>query len=548
MKWLYLVLFLVPFGLAFHPDLPNHGYGQMWWFVPILYWIRQPERRKRLALYALGIVLQTLAFPEPDLGVLGWALLLPYLFARKLDDGAVWWRAAFAFGFFRGHMGYYWLGGIHFSAWIAVAFLSGLGFAFLFELGLRRLRFVPFALRVAICWAAFEWYHSWMLGGFPWLFLSHTQYAYGPVLQVVDLVGAAGLSFVMAYAQGAVAARKRTELIAAGALVAAVLGYGLWRTGPADAADGPAIVMVQTKQPHSVKETVRLSPRHFWRRLMELTREGLKEWPDARLVVWPETIYPWPYVETGDVDPRFRLSHARSFARQIGKPMLIGLNSYTNIDRGRAGRGHNSAVLIEPNGGEPTIYRKQHLVPMGEEFLLRYVLPEAWASAMFDWLAENVAYPRNCDLEKGDGFAVLDAGEGLRCVPLICFEGLYPDMGRAALSADADLVIHLVNNGWFGASWEQRQSVACWVMRAVETRTPFFSCANGGVTCAIAPDGRILGRIDRVMEEGVMGARVPRRWDEPWFMRGGAYAVLAVSLAGVALFGLLTWRRRTENG
>jgi apolipoprotein N-acyltransferase len=164
---------------------------------------------------------------------------------------------------------------------------------------------------------------------------------------------------------------------------------------------------------------------------------------------------------------------------------------------------------------------------------------------MFDWLSRNLGLPRSCDLEAGEGFETLDAGPGLRCAALICFEGLYPDLVRGAARHDRpDLLLHLVNNGWFGRSLEERQCLASWVFRAVETRTPFLSCANGGITCAVAPDGRILGRIDRVMEEGWLHVRVPPRWPEPLFLRGGFLLPPVLLLLLVPVFLLRARRRR----
>jgi apolipoprotein N-acyltransferase len=104
-----------------------------------------------------------------------------------------------------------------------------------------------------------------------------------------------------------------------------------------------------------------------------------------------------------------------------------------------------------------------------------------------------------------------------------------------------DLILHLVNNGWFGDSYEQRQCVAAWVFRAVETRTPFLSCANAGITCAVGPSGEILGEIDRVMGEGTLHVRVPPRWPPPPCLRGGF--LLPLLLALVAL-PLCLWRAR----
>ena len=60
----------------------------------------------------------------------------------------------------------------------------------------------------------------------------------------------------------------------------------------------------------------------------------------------------------------------------------------------------------------------------------------------------------------------LDAGDGLRCAMSICFEGLSGSM-TADAAKDADLVLNLVNNGWFGACYEERQMVAIWKFRVV---------------------------------------------------------------------------------
>ncbi|MDH3592444.1 MAG: hypothetical protein OER88_11225, partial [Planctomycetota bacterium] len=131
------VLFLVPLALSIAPGFPAHGYGHVLYVLPLLVWLERPERTRRIALYLLAVALQVLAFPEPDLGFLGWVLLLPYFVARDCRDGAGWWRAAYFFGFFRALVGYSWLGHVHYTAWIGVALASGLLFSVLVE-GLLR--------------------------------------------------------------------------------------------------------------------------------------------------------------------------------------------------------------------------------------------------------------------------------------------------------------------------------------------------------------------------------------------------------------------------
>jgi apolipoprotein N-acyltransferase len=528
---------------------------------PVLLALR-PGLRRRLLLYAAALVLQLLAYPDPDLGFLGWVLLWPYLLARGIDDGAPWFRSAFLFGFFRAFTGFYWLGNVHYTAWLAVSLASGLAFALAFEGPLRWFRFAPYALRVAASWLLFEWVHSVLIGGFPWMFLSHTQWRFHALLQAADLAGAFGVSFLVAYVQAAaleanVLRRVTPSVGIAALLLVAALLYGATRGGPGGP-EGPGVLMVQTAIPSYVKEQETRRPRGTLEQaLVRLTREGLMSHPDTDLVVWPETMFPVPYVEDEPRRTGFP-GYARSFARLFQRPLLVGLTSYASVERARRDRGYNAALLVDREGrvaadaeGNAVLYRKQRLVPMSEEFLARRVLPGSWCDRLFAWLSENFGLPPSCDLESGEGFATLDAGPGLRCAMLICFEGLYPDLARGAVAhGEPDLILHLVNNGWFLTppflgwripSFEQRQCLASWVFRAVETRTPLLSCANAGITCAVGPDGRLLGQVDRVLEEGVLHVRVPPRWPAPPCLRGGFLlppALLLLALP-VLLWGAL---------
>ena len=230
----------------------------------------------------------------------------------------------------------------------------------------------------------------------------------------------------------------------------------------------------------------------------------------------------------------------------VYKRQIYGINVYPDREHIRKARSYNAVILADAQGRLSEPYLKQRLVPMGEEFLPRRFLPPETADAAMEWLHENIGYPRTVDLLRGDRAIVLDAGEGLRCGPLICFEGLYADLARKAVQAgEVDFILHLVNNGWFGRSWEERQCVASWVFRAVETRTPFLSCAIGGISCAVAPDGEVFVRLDRVMETGVAWGRVPPRWREPLFMRGGRWIVpVGLGLASVFFLVSAAWTRR----
>ena len=555
MRWIIALLVLVPLGLSFAPGFPTHGYGLVLLaLLPLFAW-KRPAQRPRLAAYALALGVGTLAWPDPDLGFLGWVVLLPYLWARERDDGAIWWRAAFLFGFLRALAGFYWLGNIHFTAWIGTCLLSAFGFVVGFEFVLRRATFLPFALRGGVGWLLYEWMHSWLGGGFPWRYLAHTQHDYLPLIQVVALFGVPALSFLIAFTQhaGYEAWSRRRVTRALGLAVAGlalVLGYGFVRLGSAQGAgpDAPRVLLVQTSLPQSLKEQKFEKYEVVRDRLKRLTVEGVEANPDTDLVIWAETMFPVPYIENFHRRYEFHVL-AESLARAHGRDAIYGVNSFRSRDDYRAQRGYNAAILVRRDGTLGPVYRKQWLVPMGEEFLPRRVLPDAWCDSFMEFLQQTVGYPRSSDMRHGEGAVTLDAGPGLRCAMSICFEGLSPGLtAESAEHEDPDLILNLVNNGWFGASWEERQMVAIFRFRAVETGLPFLSCANGGVSCAIAPSGEVVAQLDGVMERGVLPVAVPPARGATIFRRGGRWAPLGMLLMACVSFFLIERRRKSGAG
>jgi apolipoprotein N-acyltransferase len=49
-----------------------------------------------------------------------------------------------------------------------------------------------------IIWVACEYLRAWLMSGFPWLFLAHSLYSQSWLIQISDLVGAYGVSFLLA--------------------------------------------------------------------------------------------------------------------------------------------------------------------------------------------------------------------------------------------------------------------------------------------------------------------------------------------------------------
>jgi apolipoprotein N-acyltransferase len=172
-------------------------------------------------------------------------------------------------------------------------------------------------------------------------------------------------------------------------------------------------------------------------------------------------------------------------------------------------------------------YAKRHLVPFGE-----YIPPG------FDWFFQLVQIPMS-DFSAGPRDQPPLAIAGQQIAPNICYEDLFGEEIIRALP-QATLLVNLSNTAWFGDSLAQPQHLQIARLRAMETGRTMLRATNTGITAAIAPDGRVLGRLPaftagalRIEAQGFSGLTPYARW-------GNALALL---LAALAL--LPGWLRRT---
>jgi apolipoprotein N-acyltransferase len=130
---------------------------------------------------------------------------------------------------------------------------------------------------------------------------------------------------------------------------------------------------------------------------------------------------------------------------------------------------------------------------------------------------------------------------------LICFEDVIAAVTRES-AADADFLLNLTNDGWFGESSQQFQHAAHSVFRAVENRRPVVRCTNNGLTCWVDETGFMhdLGVGDAADVHGtgfrVVKLAVPAGAREPTFYQqhGNWFGWTCAGLSTV----LLLWRRR----
>jgi apolipoprotein N-acyltransferase len=203
-----------------------------------------------------------------------------------------------------------------------------------------------------------------------------------------------------------------------------------------------------------------------------MTKKAVAENTNIDLIVWPETAFPGYYVER---NPDM-LAHKKMVA-QIGIPFIFG-GYYIEPSSGRY---YNSAILVTRN--EIDLYHKKILLPFGEFMPLGNIFPYL-----------KTVVPTVGDFSRGAGAATLNLtinGMEVRFAPTICYEILKSDYVRKMDNKDAQVLLNLSNDSWFGTV-EPYQHLRVSRMRAIEFRRPIIRSTNTGVTALIDMNGMVV--------------------------------------------------------
>jgi apolipoprotein N-acyltransferase len=319
-----------------------------------------------------------------------------------------------------------------------------------------------------------------------------------------------------------------------GAAVAALFlvlaaGYGVWRIGDVtrrlESIPQQTVALIQGNIDQSIKwepsfqnETVRI--------YRDLSLRAAKEGP--QLIVRPETATPFMFQNHDELH-----ESVVGVAKSTGAYLLFGSPSYTH----REGeiRFQNSAIVLSPAGEMIGKYDKVHLVPYGEYVPLRPLFP------FIEKLAVGVG-----DFLSGSGFQpVTIAGE--RVGFLICYEGIFPEIGRAYGRSDASLLVNITNDAWFGTTSAPFQHLSMTVFRAVENRLYVVRAANTGVSAIIDATGRITAQTG-LFERTFLTGPVQIHRTESFYTQYGDLFVFFCMIALLVIFykpgGRMPWLKK----
>ncbi|MCZ6759646.1 MAG: apolipoprotein N-acyltransferase [Gemmatimonadetes bacterium] len=447
-------------------------------------------------LVVVGALLTVLAYPPFHLFAPSFISLIPavLLIMRSSADEQPLrrsWAQGFWFGFASQSLILYWLvialwrfTPLSLLAFLATVALYGVytGIVFMLVGWIGRKTAIPIALSFPALWTGMDWWigHQGDIA-FPWLGLGTSLTAYPVVVQLADIVGARGITFLLAVANTVLAlawlesSRPRRRWTLVGGVLAglvASISYGAVRMRTVDTTVGGNIALIQPNIGFREKWEPGAQDSLFGF-LTSMSEEAIRV-TDPDLVIWPEAAVPNYFFN----HPQWELAIA-SQARSHAVPIVVG-----GFDIESYGDGgfdyYNTAFLFDETGSSNAQqpYHKRYLVPIVERvpFLTPSLLNMKWFGGF----------------GVGDPGTIFDTEMGSFGV-MICYESAFEDVARDYKQRGADFLVNITNDAWYGETSAPYQHAAHLVMRAIENRVGIARGANNGISEFVDPLGRTYG-------------------------------------------------------
>ena len=392
---------------------------------------------------------------------------------------------------------------------------------------------VSFVVTVPVIWTAAEWLVSHQFDlRFPWLGLGTSLTGFPVAVQIADVIGARGVTFLLVLANTTLAMawltrddwrRVTTMTLSVVVVLLGVLSYGVVRESTLPLRSRGTAALLQPNVGWSKKWEEGAGDSVFYETLNLAARAVDRAAVD--LVVWPEAAVPGYFA----THPAWQRDVA-ALSRATGVTQVVGGLDLEWIDVGdNAYEYYNAAFLFDTTARDALpVYRKRYLVPITERV------------PFFD--------PKTFDLEFFGGFSagregpLFETGVG-RFGILICYESAFESLSRRYRADGADFLVNMTNDAWFGRTSAPYQHAAHLVMRAIETRTGIVRAANSGISEFVDPLGRQHGRTTLFNQTIRMGEIVTSSVVPPYVRLGDWVGSLSLVMT-VILVTVAARRRR----
>ena len=460
-----------------------------------------------------------------------------------------------------------------FLCWIALAGYLAV-YLPLFVAVVRRLVVwgVPLVIAAPIAWVGWECVRNYALTGISAAMLGHTLADLPVMIQVADLFGSYGVSFVIVIVNAALflllwgrqcgvgSVQIAASTVTASVVLLATVGYGQYRLGQPTGPAMGTIALIQRDE-QTEYEQDRSRELEIYRRYIEQSLEAVRK-TEVRVdaVVWPESMFsgglPWTLLSEETAAPQEFGYSQSEFRALISESQQRFLQRATDLQTALANENKNGdvpsliggcavvhyasspgvysgVVMVSPDGQVNHWYGKSHLVMFGEYIPLIGSIP-----GLRDYM------PPGMGLQIGSEPQRFPVGS-MTLSPNICIETAVErvtvnQLRRLRSDTEGslpDAIVNVTNDAWFDGSSVVAHHLRCSQLVAVGCRRPLLSAGNGGPTAWIDSSGRIVEALN-FREHGWIIARPELDSRTSLYVRIGD---LPAKLMGMVVCLVIVW-------
>ena len=366
-------------------------------------------------------------------------------------------------------------------------------------------------ITLPVLWLLTEWCRGWMLTGFPWLNIGSSQ-TDSVLAGIAPVLGDYGITFFVCLSAMAITTLitgdTKRKVISGLLLILIILSSSLlnniyWTN---DLNKDIDIVLVQGAIPQEQKWKPEQRQKTY-----EIYSNLSKPFWSSDLIIWPETAIPSLYHLADDfIIP---ISSEQLSGNAIFMSGLAYKDSMSNDY-------FNSVLLIDD---KHHFYHKNHLVPFGEYLPFKSFLGE---------ILRFLKIPMS-DFSSGDPEQKLfETDKGIFGMS-ICYEDAYGSEVRKALP-DANILINVSNDAWFGDSLAPHQHLHMARMRALENGRYLLRSTNTGISAVIDNKGKIISQSPQ-FKPHALSATVKLYSGETPYSKFGNSLILSICILGLFL-------------
>lgn len=414
-------------------------------------------------------------------------------------------------------------------------------------------------------WCGLEWVRGLLFTGYGWNGLGIALKDHLVLVQFADVIGITGYSFVLMFCGivvygtavrlvGEVRDRRRLRPhfdFALGVILLMTLflyGNAALHRKPADTVDLRARVLqlnVSLEDKWSDDLSLRQKIIFEYR---DLTRTFVETAP-LDLMIWPETAIPGQFSS-----PWVQEYFNDHILKGDDFYLITGLED-NNLENNEV---YNTITIMQGDTESYQMYKKVHLVPLGEFIPFRDTFP------VFEWIAGGIIENDFTPGTSHEPLSIEKEGHSIGIIPLICFEDTVPRHARKFIRSGPQVMVNVTNDGWFYDSAESTHHFYNALFRCIELRRPMIRAANTGVSGFIDEWGSLYDREGRSLQprilrdeesgstyiRGSLPATIAVDLDPPisFYARYGDAFSVTMGLLALVAASIYGWKRRSRRG